>query len=163
MSEDRRVTRDGIHIDRDVADAVAIEEELDANVVGPYRFPDPRRRRTPVVVYGVAAVAVAVVIDPVAAAIPVALALWHLAAAWPLGVPQEEALSRSAAAVDFAVGHASAAITFHGIRARPRWSVIVYSSSEPPDRRALVTVDGVDGHLAGEPYSEELLRDRGST
>lgn len=41
MTGERRVDRDGIHIDRDVADAVAIEEELDANIVGPYRFPIP--------------------------------------------------------------------------------------------------------------------------
>lgn len=156
MSDERRVTREGIHIDRQVADAVAIEEELDSNVVGPYRFPDPRRRRTPVVVYAVLAVLVAVVIHPVPAILPAALALWHLVSAWPLAVGQGEALSRAAAAVEFGIGHASAAVTFHGIRARPRWSVILYSAATPPDRRALVTVDGVEGELVGEPYVESL-------
>jgi hypothetical protein len=37
--------REGIHIDRDLAESVAIEEELDANVLGDFLFPDPRRRR----------------------------------------------------------------------------------------------------------------------
>ena len=156
MSDDRRVRRDGIHIDRDVADAVAIEEELDSNVVGPYRFPDPRRRRTPVVLYAMVALAVGWAIDPVVAALPAALAAWHLLGAWPLRISQEEALSRAAGAVAFGVGHASAAMTFHGLRSRPRWSVILYSATEPPDRRSLVTVDGVSGDLVGEPYSEEL-------
>jgi hypothetical protein len=156
MSDDRRVTRDGIHIDRDVAEAVAIEEELDSNVVGPYRFPDPRRRRTPVIVYAVVALAVGWVVDPVVALLPVAVAGWHLLGSWPLRVTQEEALSRAAGAVGFGVGHASAAMTFHGLRSRPRWSVILYSTAEPPDRRALVTVDAVSGDLVGEPYSEEL-------
>ena len=36
---------EGIHIPREVADAEGVPEDLDANVVGPYRFPDPRRRR----------------------------------------------------------------------------------------------------------------------
>ena len=43
--ESRRVDREGIHIERDLADSISIEEELDSNVVGPYRFPSPMRRR----------------------------------------------------------------------------------------------------------------------
>lgn len=156
MTGERRVDRDGIHIDRDVADAVAIEEELDANIVGPYRFPDPGRRRIPAFVYGAFAVLVGILFGPLTALIPLALSGWHLAGAWPLRVPQEEALSLAARQVDFGVGHASAAVTFHGFRARPRWSVIVYSAAEPPDRRALVRVDAVDGSMVEEPYVESL-------
>lgn len=156
MSDERRVTREGIHIDRDIADAVAIEEDLDSNVVGPYRFPDPQRRRTPAMIYAGLAVLVAVVVHPLPAVLPAALAVWHYASAWRLQVEQEEALSRAAPAVDFAVGHASAAVTFHGWRARPRWSVIVYSATEPPDKRALVTIDAVTGEQLDEPYTEAL-------
>lgn len=153
---DRRVSREGIHIDREVADAVAIEEELDSNLVGPYRFPDPRRRRTPAYIYLATAVLVALIIDPLVALLPLALAVWHWLAAWPLEVEQEAALARAATAVDFAIGHASAAVAFTGLRARPRWSVIVYSAAEPPDRRALVTVDGVSGEVVGDPYVESV-------
>lgn len=156
MSDERRVTRQGIHIDRDIADAVAIEEELDANVVGPYRFPDPARRRVPALIYGLLALLVALVVHPWPALLPLGLALWHLLSTWSLRVEQEEALTNAAPAVDFAVGHASAAITFHGFRARPRWSVILYSATEPPDRRALVTIDAVTGNQVGAPYTEQL-------
>jgi hypothetical protein len=156
VSDERRVSREGIHIDRAVADAVAIEEELDANLVGPYRFPDPARRRIGAAIYAALAVLVALMIDPWPALIPLALAAWHLAAAWPLRVDQEEALARAAPAVDFPIGHASAAVTFHGLRARPRWSVILYSAAEPPDQRALVTIDAVTGTLVGDPYTENL-------
>lgn len=156
MSEERRVTREGIHIDRDIAEAVAIEEELDSNVVGPYRFPDPVRRRVPALIYGILGVLVALVIHPWPALLPVALAAWHLVSTWSLQVEQQEALTQAAPAVDFAVGHASAAVTFHGFRARPRWSVILYSATEPPDRRTLVTIDAVTGDQIGTPYTEQL-------
>ncbi len=156
MTDERRVTREGIHIDRDVADAVAIEEELDSNIVGPYRFPSPLRRRTPALVYALMAIAVAVFIDPVPAVILVGLALWHAAAAWPLRTNQHQALETAGRAVEFGIGHASAAVTFHGLRARPRWSVILYSSVDPPDRRALVGVDAVSGEVVGDPYVERL-------
>lgn len=156
MSEERRVTREGIHIDRDVAEAVAIEEELDANIVGPYRFPDPSRRRVPALIYGTLAILVAIVIHPWPALVPLALAAWHQLSAWSLVVEQEAALGQAAPAVDFAVGHASAALTFHGLRARPRWSVILYSATEPPDRRALVTINAVTGEQVGDAYVETI-------
>lgn len=156
MNEERRVSREGIHIHQEIADAVAIEEELDSSKVGPYRFPDTARRRIPVYMYGVVAVAVAVIIDPLPALLPAGAALWHLAATWPLSVRQADALTVAGATVDFPIGHVSAALGFHGLRSRPRWSVIVYSATEPPDRRALVVVDGVSGEVVDEPYVEEL-------
>ncbi|HLT96752.1 MAG TPA: hypothetical protein VK070_08195 [Acidimicrobiia bacterium] len=156
MSEERRVSREGIHIDRAVADAVAIEEDLDSNIVGPYRFPDPVRRRISGWIYLVLTVLVGALIHPIPAILPLLVAAWHFLAAWPLKVEQEEAVTRAGTAVDFPIGHASAALTFHGWRAHPRWSVIIYSAAEPPDQRALVTVDAVSGDLVGETYTEEL-------
>lgn len=154
--DERRVTREGIHIDREVADAVAIEEELDSNLVGPYLFPDPRRRRVPAAIYAVVTVVVAFVIGPLPALLPATLALWHTLAAWPLTIDPEGALGAAATAVPFSIGHASAAVTFHGLRARPRWSVIVYSASEPPDKRALVVVDALRGQTIGDAYVEDI-------
>ena len=159
---ERRVDRSGIHIDRDVADAVAIEEELDSNVVGPYRFPDPRRRRIAGWIYLAAAVALAigaVLALPglwVGSALFGLLAALHMAAAWPLGIEQEEALSTAATAVPFAVGHASAAVTFHRLRSRPRWQVVLYSADEPPSQRALIQIDAVNGEILGEAYVEDV-------
>jgi hypothetical protein len=85
-----------------------------------------------------------------------ALAAWNFASAWPLNFDENRALSIAGAAIDFPVGHASAAVTFHGFRSRPRWSVVLYSAEEPPDQRALVVVDAVSGEVAEPPYVEPV-------
>jgi hypothetical protein len=85
-----------------------------------------------------------------------ALAAWNFASAWPLAVDEGQALAIAGAAVGFPVGHASAAVTFRGLRSRPRWSVVLYSAEEPPDQRALVIVDAVSGEVAEEPYVEPV-------
>jgi hypothetical protein len=123
--------------------------------------PDPRRRRIAGWIY----LATAVLLAPLAADLPlvwggvalaIVLGVWHLTAAWPLAIDQEEALSGAAAAVDFTVGHASAAVTFVGWRSRPQWHVVLYSADEPPSRRALVQLDGVTARLTGEVYTEDV-------
>ena len=156
--EGSRVDREGIHIERELADAVAIEEELDANVVGPYRFPSPTRRRIAGWVFVAGAVLALVLIDGgwIPAIGFLALAAWQFAASWPLTIHEEEALGLAGGEVDFPVGHASAAVTFKGWRSRPRWSVVLYSATEPPDQRALVVVDAVSGEIVEEPYVEEV-------
>jgi hypothetical protein len=53
------------------------------------------------------------------------------------------------------VGHASAAVRFAGWRSRPRWAVVLYSASDPPDERALVVVDAVAGDVV-ETYREAI-------
>lgn len=153
-----RVDIDGIHIDRQVADEVAIEAELDSNVVGPYRFPSPARRRIAGWVYIVAGAVAAVTIEggwAVAVGLAV-IALWQFISAWPLDIDENEAMTRAAASIDFPVGHSSAMVRFHGWRSRPRWSVLMYSATEPPDQRALVVVDAVDGELVAKPYTERI-------
>lgn len=158
MSDERRVDREGIHIDRDLADEIAIEEELDANVEGQYRFPSPQRRRLSGWVLAVAALISILSIDggwPVALGLGL-LALWMFLSSWPLSLDEHEALRRAASVVDFPIGHASASVRFHGFRSRPRWSVLLYSASEPPDRRALVLVDAVSGDVIDLPYVEAI-------
>ena len=86
----------------------------------------------------------------------VAISLYQWWAAWPLALDQAGALRAAAARVPFGVGHASVAVTFRGIRSRPRWQVIVYSSESPPRRRALVEIDGVSGESLEDVYIEEL-------
>ncbi len=162
MSDDRpRVSRDGIYIPPEVAAAEALPDDLDASQVGPYRFPDPRRRRIAGWIYlGLAALfAVGLSSRPTLAgglAIALGLAAWSFAAAWPMRVEDREALATAASHVPFPVGAVSAAVAFVGIRARPRWQVIVYSADDPPTRRALVQIDAVDGSLVEEPYIEEI-------
>lgn len=156
--DDRRIDREGIHIERDLADQIAIEEELDANIEGEYRFPAPSRRRISAWVYLVAGAVAWVTIDNgwlVATGFAV-LASWQFLSSWPLAVDEREAMTKAAAAVDFPIGHSSASVRFHGWRSRPRWSVVLYSASEPPDQRALIVVDAVSGAVVETPYVEEI-------
>ncbi len=153
---------DGIRIPDDVAAEVGVPEELDSGQSFAYVFPDPRRRRLSGLIYlAFAALLVwpALTVDSMylaVAAVLVGLSLWHLAAAWELGIDQTQALDRAAGAVPFVVGHASAAISFSGLRARPRWQVIVYSPEEPPIRRGLVEIDAVTGAQVGDVYLEDV-------
>ena len=45
------------------------------------------------------------------------------------------------------MGHASAQLAWRGLRSRPTWRILLYSAEDPPDKRGLVMVDGVDGHV----------------
>lgn len=154
---------DGIRISKEVADAEGVPEDLDSGVRGPYRFPSPSRRRTAALIYVVAAVLA--VLGALAGLAPglwviavgfLVLAYLHDRAAWPLIVDQEQALGSAATLIPFPVGHASAALGFRGRRSRPVWNVILYSATDPPDRRALVRLDAVTGDQIDATYVEEL-------
>lgn len=158
MSEERKVDREGIHIDRELADEIAIEEDLDSNVVGAYRFPSPERRRLAGWV-SIALAAIAALTVPSGWMVAIGflvIAAWQFLSAWPLNVDEHEALSIAGGAVDFPIGHASAAVRFAGWRSKPRWAVVLYAAAEPPDQRALVVVDSVTGEVVGSPYVEEI-------
>lgn len=156
--QERRIDREGIHIERDLADRIAIEEELDSNVEGEYHFPSPTRRRIAGWIYVVAGIGSLFAFTGgwVTAIGFGALASWHFLSSWPLNVDEHEAMTIAAAAVEFAIGHSSASVRFHGWRSRPRWSVMLYSATEPPDQRALVVVDAVGGEIVEDPYVEVI-------
>jgi hypothetical protein len=136
--------------------------DLDASgYVGPYTFPDNKRRRAPGVLYvvvGVALVALCVVRGLssgvlvnggllVAGVALVVIGLYHWAAGYPLRVDQTDALAAAGREVGFAVGHASAQLGWRGVRSRPTWRILLYSAEDPPAKRGLVLVDGVDGAI----------------
>jgi hypothetical protein len=152
---------DGIIIPEDVVRAEAVPDDLDAATVGPYRFPDPRRRGWAGWIYlGTALVLAFLAFSTPGLWITVVLLLgmaaYHRWASWPLSLDQAGALRAAAGEVPFGVGHASLAVSFTGIRSRPRWQVILYSPESPPRRRALVEIDGVNGSLCSQVYIEEL-------
>jgi hypothetical protein len=138
--------------------------DLDASgYVGPYLFPNNNRRRIPGILYLIIAIICAtlwatssddsVLINDgyLAAAIGLALlGLYHLQAGWNLAYDENDALVAAAGAVGFAVGHASAAMAWRGLRSRPTWRVLVYSGEDPPDQRGLVLVDGIDGEIVAQ-------------
>ncbi|MDP9071820.1 MAG: hypothetical protein M3N68_11215 [Actinomycetota bacterium] len=143
--------------------AVEQGDELPADLdvtgyVGPYTFPDNSRRRIPGVIYlataaGCAALWVArgtggVLVNGgllLGAALLGVIGAFHLAAGWRLAVRETDALVSASRRVGFPVGHASAQLGWRGLRSRPTWRILLYSAEDPPARRGLVLVDGVDG------------------
>ena len=138
-----------------------LPEDLDITAVRErYVFPDIRRRRTAGILYLIVAgfcLAAWLVRsdDPVlvnGGMLAVAVALlaigaYHLSTAWPLAIKDDDALVAAAVKVGFPVGHASAQLAWRGLLSRPTWRVLVYSSEEPPTKRALVLVDAVQGQV----------------
>ncbi len=138
-----------------------LPQDLDVTAyVGPYVFPNITRRRIPGAIYAVLAVlcvggwvassnggllAAAIILAVIAA--------YHFATAWNLVVDQTQALVVATRTVGFPVGHASAQLTWRGLRSRPAWRILLYSADEPPSMRGLVELDAVDGHVMGE-YTE---------
>jgi hypothetical protein len=156
--------------DDDVVDV--LPEDLDAaGYVGPYTFPDNSRRRIPGVLYvviGLGLVATwalagdgAVLVNEgflVAGIGLVAFGAYSIAAGWPLGIDETDALVVATRQVGFAVGHASASLGWRGLRSRPTWRILLYSAEEPPEHRGLVLVDAVDGSVV-EHFVEENPED----
>ena len=139
-----------------------LPDDLNASeFVGPYQFPDNSRRRIPGVLYVLAALACFVLWlthrneQPVlvndgmlfAAILLGAFGIFCLTSGWRMQIDEKQALVAATGAVGFAVGHASAQQVWRGLRSRPTWRVLCYSSENPPRRRGLVLVDAVDGRV----------------
>ena len=139
-----------------------LPEELDPSAfVGPYMFPNNNRRRVPAVLYviiGVAAVIAWVVTRdsrPVlvnggllAGGIGLILfGLYSYQAGFNLEVDERDALVAATRTVGFPVGPASAQMGWRGLRSKPTWRILVYSNEEPPTKRGLVLVDGINGDV----------------
>jgi hypothetical protein len=140
----------------------SLPDDLDVTAyVGPYAFPDIRRRRIPATIYLVVAAGCFALWVTHRSGQPVllndgflwvavalaAIAAYHLVAAWHLATTDTDALVAATAAVGFSVGYASAQLGWRGLLSRPTWRILLYSSEDPPTRRALVLVDGVKGHV----------------
>ena len=143
-----------------------LPEDLDVTAyVGPYVFPDIKRRRIAGTIYAVLGVLVlwaGLAADNsglvFGAVLLGAIAVYHFLAGWPLKIDQTEALAVASRTVGFPVGHASAQLAWRGLRSRPAWRILVYSADEPPSVRGLVELDAVDGHVLGE-YTEHNPED----
>ena len=152
----------GIEIAGDVAAAAGMPADLDANSTAPFMIPDLAQRRTAGHVYVVGAVGgVGAAVGGLgvgywlAAALLVMIAGYHYAASKKLVVSEIEALELANKRTNFAVGHASAALGFDGILARPVWNVLVFSADDPPSQRGLVRVDALQGSII-EQYVEPI-------
>ncbi len=129
-------------------------------IVGAYLFPDNSRRRVPGGIYLVLAVVCLVLYLSVGDSSPLVnggfgwaaltlgvMGLLSITSGWRMNVDEKQALVEAQRAIGFPVGHASAQQVWHGLRSRPTWRVLCYSTEEPPQRRGLVLVDAVDGRV----------------
>jgi hypothetical protein len=134
--------------------------------VGPYTFPDIKRRRIPAITLAlVGALCLVLYITRRdggvlinrgflwAGVAFVILGVYHWAAAYPLNVRELDALAAASATIGFPVGHASAQLGWRGLRSRPTWRILLYSAENPPAQRGLVLVDAVTGDV-GEHFVE---------
>ena len=144
----------------------ALPEDLDVTAyVGPYVFPDIRRRRIAGYIYivlglltlwaGISAGNGGLLFGAI---LLLLIAAYHFLAGWPLRVDQTEALAVASRTVGFPIGHASAQLSWRGLRSKPEWRILVYSADEPPSMRGLVELDAVDGTVLGE-YTEQNPED----
>lgn len=151
---------DAVVSDEEVTDA--LPDDLDVSgFVGPYVFPNNNRRRVPGYLYLVMAAgcvalwaaaqgdAASVVNEGLlwGAAALVAAGAYCLLAGFDLDVDEQDALVIATQTVGFPVGHASAQMGWRGLRSRPTWRILCYSAENPPERRALVLIDGADGEV----------------
>jgi hypothetical protein len=143
-----------------------LPEDLDGTAyVGPYLFPDIRRRRIAGSIHAVAAggALVAGLASGntglvIAGCVLAAIAGYHFLAGWHVALDQTAALAAASRAVGFPVGHASAQLGWRGLRSRPSWRILLYAADAPPKQRGLVEVDAVDGQILGQ-YTEDNPED----
>lgn len=158
---------DGVDVELGV-DAEHVDElpdDLDAEgYVGVYQFPDNKRRRTPALMYLLvgAAMVIAWLVTrsggsslvnrgfAVGGAFLMALGIYGFVAGAKLNVHDVDALVAASTHVGFPVGHASAQLGWRGLASRPTWRVLLYSAENPPAKRGLVLVDGVDSTIVAD-------------
>lgn len=152
-----------IEIPKELAEAERVPHDLNANVVGPYMFPSPRRRRTAGIVYATAgglALLAGLTFLPrgmlVVAAAFLLLAGYQMWTASAVRVDEQQAFSIAGRSVGFAVGHASGALRFEGLRSRPVWNILLYDAGDPPRKRGLVQIDAVAGTVIRDVYIEDV-------
>ena len=149
-----------------------LPEDLDlTGFVGPHTFPNNDRRRIPAVLYllfGAACVALWATRGDESPLVNggilwagiglVAFGLYGLVAGRTLRVEESDALVTASAQVGFPVGHAAAQMAWRGWWSRPTWRILLYSDENPPSKRGIVLVDGLDGRVV-EWFAEENPED----
>lgn len=163
-------------VNDDIIDERDIVDELPADLnaaefESDYMLPNNNRRRIPAAIYAVIAAGslylwvahrdsspfvndgmlwVAVALG--------AFAAYGFVAGRTLTVDETEALKTATKTVGFPVGHASAQMVWRGWLSRPVWRLLVYSAENPPAKRGIVVVDGLDGAVI-EWFAEDNPED----
>lgn len=149
-----------------------LPEDLDLHgFVGPHTFPNNDRRRIPAALYILFGLGCIVLYTMRAGDSPLVNAgiLWAgigllafgaygMVAGRTLRVEESDALVTASVQVGFPVGHAAAQMVWRGWLSRPTWRILLYSDENPPSKRGIVLVDGLDGHVV-EWFAEENPED----
>ncbi len=140
------------------------EEHPPEELLVPYRHLDTAKRRRAGAAY-LAMAAIAGVFAAVSgtsmlwltASVPLTgIATYQFATGWKLQVRDLEAIRLAGEAAPFTFGHGSATLRFRGPLAKPVWQVLLFADGPAPDRRALVTIDGLTGDVTGV-FEEAVL------
>lgn len=156
--------------DEDVVDV--LPEDLDVTALSAdYELPNNNRRRIPAAMYLlIAAGALFLWVtqrddSPLVndgylwvAILLGAFGAYGFAAGRTLVVDETEALTTASETVGFPIGHASAQMVWRGWLSRPIWRLLAYSAENPPSKRAIVLVDGLDGRVI-EWFAEDNPED----
>jgi hypothetical protein len=149
-----------------------LPEDLDlTGFVGPHTFPNNDRRRIPAALYLLLGVVCIVLWARFADESPlanagilwagvglVAFGIYGMVAGRTMRVEESDALVTASVQVGFPVGHAAAQMAWRGWMSRPTWRILLYSDENPPTKRGIVLVDGLDGHVV-EWFAEENPED----
>lgn len=142
-----------------------------SELVGPHTFPNNNRRRIPAAIYIVAGLAMFALYAARGNDSPlvnigllwagvglVVFGVYGMVAGWTLKVEESDALISAARYLGFPVGHSAAQLVWRGWFSRPTWRILTYSTEDPPQRRAMVIVDGITGEVIegfAEPNPED--------
>lgn len=148
---------------RDITDE--LPDDLNAaEYVGPYQFPDNKRRRVPAALYLiVGAILLALWFGArsgsnslvnrgfgLGGVFLILLGLYGLKAGTAMVVTDTDALAAASKHIGFPVGHASAQLGWRGLLSRPTWRILCYSADNPPTKRGLILVDGIDASIVAD-------------
>lgn len=135
-----------------------LPEDLNPDFVGPHTFPNNNRRRIPAALYlliGLVCIGLwlgrgdsspLVNGGTLGAGIGLIIfAAYGMVAGWTLRIDESDALVAASSKAGFPVGHAAAQMVWRGWLSRPTWRILLYSAENPPTRRGIALVDGVDG------------------
>lgn len=135
-----------------------------------YLFPNNNRRRVPGYLYLAVAVGLIALYlsrgDGVlvnrgllgAAVILAVVGVYSILAGGNLDIDERDALVAASREIGFPIGHAAAQLGWRGLLSRPTWRILLYSADEPPTKRGLVLVDGLDGSVV-ESFVEDNPED----
>ena len=145
-------------IDEDITDQ--LPDDLNVHgFEGPYDFPDNSRRRIPGFLYLLLSSVFFFIFlifgsSPfvnwgyiTTSAVLFLIGVYHLQAGWKLSIDETGALLEATKTAGFPVGHASAQMVWRGIRSKPTWRILLYSSESPPTFRGLVMIDAISGQV----------------